>query len=299
MSTVKYAGYKVRARARAPARTSLLGPRAHMSRLSPQHKAREEREDVLLPSDSKPADAPFTERFSFRKFWAYTGARRGAGSGAGSPIPPCRPVLVCATPGPGWLMSIAYLDPGNIESDLQAGVIGGYSLIWVLFWATVVGFVLQVMAARLGVAAGRDLGQICREEYPRPATYGLWAMTEIAIIGSDIQEVVGSAIALNILFDLPLWAGVLITGFDTFTFLFLERFGVRKLEAFFAALILTMAVSFFAVFAIAAPAGDKILLVRSPPPRLPRCAPPHRPLRAARASWCPGCPATQLCRQSP
>lgn len=142
-------------------------------------------------------------------------------------------------------------------------MIGGYSLIWVLFWATAFGFVLQVMAARLGVAAGKDLATVCREEYPRPVRIAVWIMTEIAIVGSDIQEVVGSAFALNLLFGLPLWAGVIITGCDTFTFLLLERYGVRKLEAFFAALIFTMAATFFAVFAMAGPDMGSIGTVRA------------------------------------
>ena len=146
--------------------------------------------------------------------------------------------------GPGWLMSIAYLDPGNLESDLQAGAVAGYSLIWVLFWATVLGLALQILSARLGAITGKNLAEICREEYPRSVSLFLWIMAEIAIIGSDIQEVIGSAIALQLLFGFPLWAGVLITALDSFTFLFLNFFGIRKLEAFFGALILTMGVCF-------------------------------------------------------
>jgi hypothetical protein len=125
-------------------------------------------------------------RFSWRLLWAYT--------------------------GPGWLMSIAYLDPGNLESDLQAGAYTGYQLIWVLFWSTVLGLVLQILAARLGVVTGKHLAQVCRENYSPVMAKLLWIMTELAIIGSDIQEVIGSAIAFKILFGLPLWAGVLITG---------------------------------------------------------------------------------------
>ncbi len=150
--------------------------------------------------------------------------------------------------GPGWLMSIAYLDPGNLEADLQSGAYTGYQLLWMLFWATVMGLLLQVLAARLGVVTGKNLAQMCRLEYPRPVALVLWVMTELAIIGSDIQEVVGSAIALKILFGVPLWGGCLITGLDTFTFLIIHHFGVRKLEAFFAALIFTMMVCFFVNF---------------------------------------------------
>ncbi|OQS03177.1 Metal Ion (Mn2 -iron) Transporter (Nramp) Family [Thraustotheca clavata] len=142
--------------------------------------------------------------------------------------------------GPGWLMSIAYVDPGNLESDLQAGAYSRYQLIWVLLGATVMGFFLQTLSARLGVVTGKHLAEVCREMYPRWASYILWIMTEIAIVGSDIQEVLGSAIALQILFGLPLWAGCLVTGVDTLTFLSLHQFGIRKLEAFFVALIAVM-----------------------------------------------------------
>ena len=117
-----------------------------------------------------------------------------------------------------------------------------------LFWATAGGLLLQVLAARLGVVTGKNLAQMCRLDYPRPVSLVLWVMTEMAIIGSDIQEVIGSAIAIKLLFGIPLWGGCLITGLDTFTFLIIHAFGVRKLEAFFAALIFTMMVCFFINF---------------------------------------------------
>jgi natural resistance-associated macrophage protein len=120
--------------------------------------------------------------------------------------------VLWAYTGPGWLMSMAYLDPGNLESDLQAGAYAGYQLLWVLFWSTVMGLVLQILAARLGVVTGRNLAQMCREQYPRWMSVTLWILTELAIIGSDIQEVIGSAIAFRILAGIPLWAGCLITG---------------------------------------------------------------------------------------
>ncbi|RLN37891.1 hypothetical protein BBJ28_00007419 [Nothophytophthora sp. Chile5] len=142
--------------------------------------------------------------------------------------------------------SIAYVDPGNLESDLQAGAYGGYQLIWVLFASTVMGFFLQVLAARLGVVTGRNLAEMCTVVYPRWASLTLWIMTEIAIVASDVQEVLGSSIAFQVLFGFPLWVGCLITGFDTFTFLLLHRYGIRKLEAFFVALIVVMLVCFCA-----------------------------------------------------
>eukprot|EP00696_Hemimastix_kukwesjijk_P018864 gnl/Hemi2/7923_TR2735_c0_g1_i1.p1 gnl/Hemi2/7923_TR2735_c0_g1~~gnl/Hemi2/7923_TR2735_c0_g1_i1.p1 ORF type:complete len:594 (+),score=103.91 gnl/Hemi2/7923_TR2735_c0_g1_i1:155-1936(+) len=188
--------------------------------------------EVEIPSDDESAEGS-KAKFSFRKLWAFT--------------------------GPGFLMSIAYLDPGNLESDLQAGGVGGYSLIWVLFWATVMGLFFQVLSTRLGVVRGRHLAQVCHEKFPGPPRIILWLMTEVAIIGSDIQEVVGSAIAMQLLFGLPLWAGVLITGLDTFTFLWLHAYGIRKLEAFFGILIGTMCICFFAEFVIGEPDFGGIL----------------------------------------
>ena len=147
-------------------------------------------------------------------------------------------------------MSLAYLDPGNLESDLQSGAYTSYSLLWVLFLSTVFGGVLQVLSLRLGVVTGKNLAQTCRSEYSPIVSKLLWIMTELAIIGSDVQEVVGSAIAFKILFGWPLYVGCLVTAFDTFTFLGLHYFGMRKLEAFIVVLILTMTVTFSSTWAL-------------------------------------------------
>lgn len=158
--------------------------------------------------------------FSWRKLWAFT--------------------------GPGFLMSIAYLDPGNIESDLQAGTIARYNLLWVLVWSTFFGLIVQRLSARIGTVTGMHLAELCSRRFPIVPRILLWLMTEIAIIGSDMQEVIGTAIAINLLSNgkIPLWGGVLITIVDTFTFLLLDKYGLRKLEAFFGTLILIMSVTF-------------------------------------------------------
>nr|AEC05335.1 solute carrier family 11 member 2 isoform alpha [Dicentrarchus labrax] len=157
---------------------------------------------------------------SLRKLWAFT--------------------------GPGFLMSIAYLDPGNIESDLQSGAKAGFKLLWVLLGATIIGLLLQRLAARLGVVTGMHLAEVCNRQYRTVPRVILWLMVELAIIGSDMQEVIGCAIAFNLLSSgrIPLWAGVLITIIDTFVFLFLDKYGLRKLEAFFGVLITIMAITF-------------------------------------------------------
>lgn len=138
---------------------------------------------IGIDSDSE-SDFSVAPPFSWRKLWLFT--------------------------GPGFLMSIAFLDPGNLEGDLQAGAVAGYSLLWLLFWATAMGLLVQLLAARLGVATGRHLAELCRDEYPAWARILLWIMAELALIGADIQEVIGSAIAIKILSNgfSPLWAGV-------------------------------------------------------------------------------------------
>ncbi|UYV60210.1 SLC11A1 [Cordylochernes scorpioides] len=203
-----------------------------MSRLSPYPPWRRI-QDSCIPTAWTPTSLRESRCLmlrTFRKLWAYT--------------------------GPGFLMSIAYLDPGNIESDLQTGVqvgnrssvtsmsLMGAQLLWVTLWATVLGLLMQRLSARLGVVTGLHLAELCQRYFPTVPRLLLWIMIEIAIIGSDIQEVIGTAIAIQLLFGLPLWAGTLITLIDTFTFLFLDKYGLRKLEAFFGLLITIMAVTF-------------------------------------------------------
>ncbi|XP_053141418.1 natural resistance-associated macrophage protein 1 [Hemicordylus capensis] len=158
-------------------------------------------------------------------------------------------------------MSIAYLDPGNIESDLQSGAIAGFQLLWVLLWATILGLLCQRLAIRLGVVTGKDLGEICHYYYPKAPRVLLWILIEAAIIGSDMQEVIGTAIAFNLLSGgrIPLWGGVLITIVDAFFFLFLDKYGLRKLEAFFGLLITIMAVTFGYEYVVVKPSQKEVV----------------------------------------
>lgn len=160
-----------------------------------EETAYESDEKVLIigidgESEGPDSDSGRAPPFSWKKLWLFT--------------------------GPGFLMSIAFLDPGNLEGDLQSGAIAGYSLLWLLLWATAMGLLVQLLAARLGVATGRHLAELCRDEYPSWARLLLWIMAELALIGADIQEVIGSAIAIKILSNgvLPLWSGVIITALD-------------------------------------------------------------------------------------
>ncbi|XP_012440557.1 metal transporter Nramp5 isoform X1 [Gossypium raimondii] len=147
--------------------------------------------------------------------------------------------------GPGFLVSLAYLDPGNLETDLQAGANHGYELLWVVLIGLVFALIIQSLAANLGVSTGKHLSELCKAEYPKLIKYCLWLLAEIAVIAADIPEVIGTAFALNILFNIPVWVGVLCTGLSTLLLLGLQRYGVRKLEMLIAVLVFVMAGCFF------------------------------------------------------
>ncbi len=146
--------------------------------------------------------------------------------------------------GPGLLVSVGYMDPGNWATDIEAGSRYGYALLFVVALSSLAALYLQTRAARLGLVTGRDLAQLCRERYSRPASLALWAGAEVAIIACDIAEVLGAALALKLLLHLPLWAGVLLTGLDTLIVLVLQGRGMRRLEAAVLALVVTIAAAF-------------------------------------------------------
>ncbi len=139
--------------------------------------------------------------------------------------------------GPAYLVSVGYMDPGNWATDLEGGARFGYGLLWVLVMSNLMAILLQTLSARLGIVRGLDLAQACRETYPRRMNYVLWFLCEVAIAACDLAEVLGAAIALNLLFHIPLLVGVLLTAADTLVTLWLSRFGVRVLESFVLSLI--------------------------------------------------------------
>ena len=146
--------------------------------------------------------------------------------------------------GPAYLVSVGYMDPGNWATDLEGGARFGYRLLWVLVMSNGMAILLQTLAARLGIVSGRDLAQACRETYPRPVTLAMWALCEVAIAACDLAEVLGAAIALNMLFHIPLLTGVILTGADTLLLLAFQSFGIRTIEAFILALITVIAACF-------------------------------------------------------
>ncbi|CAA2993897.1 metal transporter Nramp5-like [Olea europaea subsp. europaea] len=161
--------------------------------------------------------------------------------------------------GPGFLVSLAYLDPGNLETDLQAGANHGYELLWVILIGLIFALVIQSLAANLGVSTGKHLSELCKAEYPRYVRYCLWILAEIAVIAADIPEVIGTAFALNILFHIPVWIGVLCTGLSTLLILGLQRYGVRKLEFLIAILVFIMAACFFGELSYVKPPAKDVM----------------------------------------
>jgi manganese transport protein len=146
--------------------------------------------------------------------------------------------------GPGYLVAVGYMDPGNWATDLAGGARYGYTLLSVIMLSNLMAILLQALAARLGIASGRDLAQACRDSYSRPVTIVLWLLCEIAIAACDLAEVIGAAIALNLLFGLPLIWGVALTSLDVLIVLFLQHRGFRYVEALVVGLILAIAGSF-------------------------------------------------------
>jgi manganese transport protein len=143
--------------------------------------------------------------------------------------------------GPGYLVAVGYMDPGNWATDLAGGSKYGYTLLSVIMLSNLMAILLQALAARLGIASGRDLAQACRDSYSRPATIVLWLLCEIAIAACDLAEVIGSAIALNLLFGLPLIWGVCLTSLDVLLVLYMQQFRFRYVEALVVMLILGIA----------------------------------------------------------
>jgi manganese transport protein len=161
--------------------------------------------------------------------------------------------------GPGYMVSVGYMDPGNWATDIAGGSHFGYTLLSVIMLSNLMAILLQALAARLGIASGRDLAQACRDSYPRPVGIVLWFACELAIIACDLAEVIGTAIALKLLFGIPLVGGALITALDAFLMLMLMNRGFRYLEAFIIALLVVIAACFLIQIMLAAPPVAAVL----------------------------------------
>ncbi|KAG6701004.1 hypothetical protein I3842_08G142200 [Carya illinoinensis] len=161
--------------------------------------------------------------------------------------------------GPGILVSVGYLDPGNLETDLQAGADHKYELLWIVLVGLTFAFIIQCCSARLGVATGKHLAEHCKAEYPSPVKYCLWILAEMAVIAADIPQVLGTAFALNILFRIPMWSGVLLAGLNTLLLLGMQRYGIRKLEGAIGMLVMVVGGCFFAVMIKARPSAKEMV----------------------------------------
>src|SRR6476661_8583312 len=155
--------------------------------------------------------------------------------------------------GPGYMVAVGYMDPGNWASDLAGGARFGYSLLSVILLSNLMAILLQSLAVKLGIVTGRDLAQACRDHYSRPVSFALWVLCEIAIAACDLAEVIGSAIALNLLFGIPLIWGVCLTALDVLLILALQNRGFRYLEAFIIALVLIIGGCFALELVLARP----------------------------------------------
>ncbi|KAJ6954298.1 metal transporter Nramp5-like isoform X1 [Populus alba x Populus x berolinensis] len=146
-----------------------------------------------------------------------------------------------------------------VETDLQAGANHGYELLWVILIGLIFALIIQSLAANLGVSTGRHLAELCKAEYPKYVRWSLWLLAEAAVIAADIPEVIGTAFALNILFHIPVWAGVLMTGLSTLLLLGLQKYGIRKLELLISAMVFTMAACFFGELSYVKPPASGVL----------------------------------------
>ncbi|KAG6497413.1 hypothetical protein ZIOFF_045312 [Zingiber officinale] len=227
----------------------------------PKIKANEEENDEKKEDNTCFQDSASPQKPTWKRFMAYV--------------------------GPGFLVSMAYIDPGNcnslslslsfivylqlcgcdinllffveVETDLQAGADHKYQLLWVILIGLLFALIIQSLAANLGVVTGKHLAELCKVEYPNHVNFCLWLLAEAAVIASDIPEVIGTAFALNILFHVPLWAGVLITGLSTLLLLGLQKYGVQKLERLITILVLVMAACYIGELSYVSPPANEVV----------------------------------------
>ena len=146
--------------------------------------------------------------------------------------------------GPAFIASIAYVDPGNFATNIQGGAQFGYELLWVILGSNLMAMLLQALSAKLGIATGKNLAEHCRERFPRWAVWSMWVLMELVAMATDLAEFLGAAVALNLLFGLPLWIAGLLTAVITFVILSLERYGFRPLEAVITGFLAVIAISY-------------------------------------------------------
>lgn len=177
------------------------------------------------------------------------------------PVPPHWPWWrkLLAFAGPGFLVAVGYMDPGNWATDLAGGSQFGYTLLSIIMLSNLIAILLQFLSGKLGIATGRDLAQACRDHYSLPVSVGLWLLCEIAICATDLAEIIGSAIALNLLFKLPLLLGVCLTALDVFLIMYIQKFSFRYIEAFVVTLMIVISGCFWLEISFSKPDVFSIL----------------------------------------
>jgi manganese transport protein len=161
--------------------------------------------------------------------------------------------------GPGYLVAVGYMDPGNWATSLAGGSKFGYALLSIALVSNIMAIILQALCARLGIGSGRDLAQACRDAFPRYVAWPLWALAELAICATDLAEVIGTAIGLNLLFGVPLEIGVILTALDVFLILWMQKLGFRYIEAFIVTMLGVIAISFGIQIAMADPEWNQVI----------------------------------------
>lgn len=175
---------------------------------------------------------------------------------------------MAAFAGPGYLVAVGYMDPGNWATDLAGGSAFGYTLLSIVLLSNLMAILLQSLSGKLGIVTGRDLAQACKDNYSPFTSFCLWILCEIAICACDLAEVIGSAIALNLLFGLPLLWGVILTSIDVFLIIYLQKIGFRYIEAFVVALMLLIAACFWIVIFLSKPDAAAIFQGLIPTPEI-------------------------------
>ena len=160
--------------------------------------------------------------------------------------------------GPAFIASIAYVDPGNFATNIQGGAQFGYELLWVILASNLMAMLLQALSAKLGIATGRNLAEQCREHFSRPVVWMMWILMELVAMATDLAEFLGAALALNLLFGIPLFLAGILTAVITFLVLGLERYGFRPLEAVITAMLAVVAVSYVIELFLVHPAWGEV-----------------------------------------
>jgi len=181
-------------------------------------------------------------------------ALEGSGGGFGARIKRVLPFL-----GPAVIASIAYVDPGNFATNIQAGAQFGYTLLWVIFASNLMAMLIQALAAKLGIATGKNLAEQCGQRFPKSVAYTLWIMMELAAMATDLAEFLGAAVAFNLLFGMPLWVAGLLTALCTFGILALQRYGFRPLEAVIAVFVGVISLCYLAELIMVKPVWGDVL----------------------------------------